>query len=33
VEERHIAEAARLRALILRWEEIRWEQHLSRRAR
>ena len=33
VEERHLAEAARLRALILRWEEIRWEQHLSRRAR
>jgi hypothetical protein len=30
VEDRHLAEAARLRALILRWEEIRWEQHLAR---
>ena len=33
VEDRHLAEAARLRTLIQRWEEIRWEQHLSRPAR
>ncbi|MFI5324960.1 MAG: LTA synthase family protein [Candidatus Rokuibacteriota bacterium] len=33
VEDRHLAESARLRALILRWEEIRWEQHLSRTPR
>jgi hypothetical protein len=33
VEDRHLAEAGRLRALILRWEEIRWEQHLSQTTR
>lgn len=33
LEDRHLAEAARLRALILRWEQFGWEQHLSRAAR